>query len=210
MSNTVTQAAEVAAFIARELASAGDAVTLPKLQCLAYHCQGWALAILGTPAFSEALQRGQDGPLAASVKAAYWQQRDQVKVDLALPAPTLPPALQDVVQAVLRHYSGQSGWQLRDGITAQSLWDHSVKTEGRIDPANQKAYYQALPRLELAPAADPVQVAFPVLNYSHQAVDHDEVRETRRRHVEQKEREREDCNARLREAFAPAGSVVVQ
>jgi uncharacterized phage-associated protein len=50
---------------------AGDAVTHLKVQKLVYYAQGWALALLNEPLFSEDLQAWAHGPVAPSVWSRF-------------------------------------------------------------------------------------------------------------------------------------------
>lgn len=212
MSQVLNLASELAPYIIREASLAGDSLTLPRLLCLSVFVQAWSLALNGPPAFSEPIRCSAGGPILDSVCSKYVRFGSQLRIELPAEGEItgeLPEPLRGLILAVLRHYGSQTGLQMREELTAQSVWQHSVtRTAGVVELKNLQAYYKALPPLELSATGPQLQVEFPLPVSGipdTNTVLADSLARMREENA-RRAREREDANQSLRTAFAPGGN----
>lgn len=106
----MTNVHNVAAYITQHFDSP---ISTMKLQKLTYFSQGWALAVLGKPLFTEEFEAWANGPVVYSL---FTNHRGQFTVDDWSwgDASRLERSERRVIDAVLRNYGALSGAQLSD------------------------------------------------------------------------------------------------
>ena len=114
-------AASVAKYILRFFQEAGDPISNLKLQKLIYYCQGWHLAIRGTPLFTDRLEAWVHGPVQPSVYGTYkhnrWSSITEDVTDV-----TLTPDEKSIVDDVLAVYGSDSGYELEIRTHNEPPW----------------------------------------------------------------------------------------
>ena len=117
----VRSATVVADAILAKAAKKGQLMSNLKLQKLLYYVQGYHLARMGTPAFSDLVKAWAHGPVVPVVyhrfKKYSWHEIDQVPE-----MPAIPDNLSKVIDAVLRRYLGFSSVELEELTHAESPW----------------------------------------------------------------------------------------
>ena len=177
---------DIADHIVRTLAAAGESITLRRLMNTLFQIQGWSLALLGRPAFNEAITMTPAGPHIHTVGVAYAhcqggpivpsQDHQPTWADIDLRgtrplqqqgAPQPDEALQAVIKAVLRTYT--NAFALSEEIISSPLWAHSRTTQNRIENENLAAWFAQQAPLPMTVAVTPGANPWPVL--AHQEVD---------------------------------------
>lgn len=117
----MANAATVARYIVRFFQEAGDPISNLKLQKLLYYCQGWHLAVRGTPLFQERLEAWVHGPVQPAVYGTYKHNRwSNITEDVAEAA--LHPQEKSLVDEVLSVYGTDSGYELERRTHMESPW----------------------------------------------------------------------------------------
>lgn len=114
-------AASVARYIVRFFQQAGDPISNLKLQKLLYYCQGWHLAVRGTPLFQDRIEAWVHGPVQPGVYGTYKHNRwSAITEDVADAA--LTEDEKSVVDEVLAVYGGDSGYALELRTHTEPPW----------------------------------------------------------------------------------------
>lgn len=127
-------AATVARYIVRFFQEAGDPISNLKLQKLLYYCQGWHLAVRGSPLFQDRLEAWVHGPVQPSVYGAYKHNRWSAITE-DVPEALLQPDEKSVVDEVLSVYGADSGYELERRTHLETPW---LEARGSI-PSDQES-----------------------------------------------------------------------
>jgi toxin-antitoxin system, antitoxin component, xre family len=117
-------------------------ISTRKLQKLAYFSQGWALALVGEPIFSEDFEAWKHGPVARELFNAHRGMYSIDEEELAKgDAGNLSDRDKIIIDAVLRNYGGLTGDQLSDLTHAKGApWEEARKraNAGSDDACREK------------------------------------------------------------------------
>ena len=118
-----------------------DTMTNLKLQKLLYYCQGWHLALLDEPMFSDSVEAYKLGPVVPSVYKKYKDRNDPAK-PLITPTvrPNVPVKTGLVLEDVWDKYGKFTASGLVDMTHSETPWreayqakkDHRVITQGSM------------------------------------------------------------------------------
>lgn len=97
-----------------------DYLTPLRLQILLYFVQGWHLAELDLPAFEDAIEAWQEGPVAPSVRDRFPGSRPIT--EFPGDAPLLSPASRAVVESVWNRYKVFSVYALAAMAAREGPW----------------------------------------------------------------------------------------
>ena len=114
-------AAVVARYIIRFFQEAGDPVSNLKLQKLLYYCQGWHLAVRGTPLFADRIEAWVHGPVQPGVYGAYKHNRWSAITE-DVPEAVLSDDEKSIVDEVLSVYGADSGYELERRTHLEPPW----------------------------------------------------------------------------------------
>ena len=105
---------------------AGDTISNLKLQKLVYYCQGFTLAITGTPLFPESIQAWEHGPVVEPLYHQYKEFKSS-----AIPMPDIDEdevkskfsdAQIEIINEVCDVYGQYSAWKLRNFTHDEEPW----------------------------------------------------------------------------------------
>ena len=157
-------ASEIAEYLVRVTAQAGDPLTLPRLQCLLLLVNGHHLAQTGSPIFRELTMRAEAGPEVPSVTRAYAHHAGPIVLPPGL-LPTMAGMVNNIpaiVKGVLRDFGAMSGFQLREHITNSALWEVSMLTQNQLEHGNIMAWFRAQKPLTMKLDRNWPEVDFPI------------------------------------------------
>lgn len=132
--------------------NAGDTISNLKLQKLVYYAQGFALAILDAPLFSEPIQAWDHGP----VVEALYRHYKQYEAGAILPPPPdqvesaknhFTPEQLEVLDEVCEVYGQYSAWKLRNFTHEEPPWIETYrknKQNGEISLHEMKFFFKTL------------------------------------------------------------------
>lgn len=116
----------VADAILAKAAKRGQLMSNLKLQKLLYYVQGYHLAKVGLPAFTDQVKAWAHGPVVPVVyhhfKKYSWHEIDEVPE-----MPEIPNSLSKIIDFVLRRYLGFSAIELEDLTHAERPWQEARK-----------------------------------------------------------------------------------
>ena len=114
--------------------SVGDSITHLKVQKLVYYAQGWSLALLGRPLFSEDLQAWTHGPVAESVWKQYnkhsWNALPPEESNIAIKKPEVLKLLGEVFAV----YGNETAKQLEHRTHNEPPW---LSARGDVAPGEK-------------------------------------------------------------------------
>ncbi len=139
----VATAGDIAAEIERRLPGIGEV----KLHKLLYYVQGYHLAWEQRPAFSEAIEAWENGPVVAQLwrDRKYGHRRDNEpdqQDEVRGPASSLPDSVRDITVNVLSRYKHLSGADLIGSTHTEDPW--LLATRGGSHIASQVITHQSL------------------------------------------------------------------
>ena len=146
----MVNAATVARYIIRFFQEAGDPISNLKLQKLLYYCQGWHLAVRGTPLFTDRLEAWVHGPVQPGVYGAYKHNRwSAITEDVA--EAVLSADEKSIVDEVLSVYGADSGYELELRTHNESPWiearggvPNDQESTALISTQSMTAYFRTL------------------------------------------------------------------
>lgn len=104
-----------------------------RLQKLLYYCQGWGLALLGEPLFSQAIEAWPKGPVVPDVWQLFAGKRDGITPEQAgEPTVEFPQTVLSLLNMVWREYSRFRPQELVDMTHAEPAWKDA---RGALPPA---------------------------------------------------------------------------
>ena len=125
----ILSAGDVAEYFLAQLSEdCGDTISNMKLQKLVYYAQGFSLAALGKPIFSERIKVWAHGPVVPSVWVTYTKHGAG-----AIPAPDgvsfgkFTQEQRSLLDEVYRVYGQFSAWKLRNLTHAEPPWRDAPK-----------------------------------------------------------------------------------
>lgn len=143
-------ASSIARYIVRFFQEAGDPISNLKLQKLLYYCQGWHLAVRGTPLFNERFEAWVHGPVQPGVYGSYKHNR-WLPITEDVAAVELSAEEKSVVEEVLAVYGADSGYELELRTHTEPPWlgarngiPSDQESTAVITPASMKEYFRSL------------------------------------------------------------------
>ena len=102
---------------------AGDLISNLKLQKLLYYAQGFSLALLGKPLFSEPIEAWTHGPVVPSVYQVYKDySASAIPCPIDLDFDSFDPEVLELLDEVYAVYGQFSAWKLRDMTHEEAPW----------------------------------------------------------------------------------------
>jgi uncharacterized phage-associated protein len=122
----------------------GDSITNLKLQKLVYYAQGFSLAILSKPLFSDTIQAWEHGPVIPSVYDKYKKHGARnipkpKRVDFSIYSDQTKDLLNEVYEA----YGQFSAWRLRELTHKEPPWKNAYPN-GVITQKALKKFFKKL------------------------------------------------------------------
>lgn len=109
-------------FLSPLLEEESERITHLKLQKLLYYSQGYALALLGRPLFSDVIENWEHGPVVPVIYAQYRRYGSNL-LPLAAIEPEKYQADEFAILEKVRYEKGQySAWKLRDDTHTETPW----------------------------------------------------------------------------------------
>ncbi|RYZ84309.1 MAG: DUF4065 domain-containing protein [Proteobacteria bacterium] len=108
-------------------------ITQMKLHKLLFFVQGFSLALLGRPAFSEPIVAWAHGPVVNDIYSLFRTHgKDVIPAPTEEDVPDLPTEdeeLAGVIDEVMDVYGQFSAWKLRDLTHAEGPWTHTAQNQ---------------------------------------------------------------------------------
>lgn len=132
-------------FLSKADPEEGELISNLKLQKLVYYAQGFALAILGEPLFSDPMEAWEHGPVAPSLYRAYKEHGKNPipPVGKECIANVFTEDQEKILEDVYQVYGQFSAWKLRDLSHATDPWDNAYPN-GTITHAAMQKYFLTL------------------------------------------------------------------
>ena len=131
-------------FIARA-SEDGNLITHLKLQKLCYYAQGYSLALMGEPMFSEPIEAWEHGPVVRTLYDEYKQFRRR-----AIPAQSEPPEMEPwrtrILEMVYARFGWMSAWELRNRTHAEFPWQQawlSDESDAVLDHGSLRDFFRS-------------------------------------------------------------------
>jgi uncharacterized phage-associated protein len=146
----MASASEIARYIVGFFHEEQEPITNLRLQKLLYYVQGWSLAILDRPAFSERLEAGAHGPVQRGVYDEYAEDGWK-PIDKGVAMPPLDSDLRELIELVLQAYGGESGYALEIRTHHEAPWlearnrlDKHARSDAVISQESMKGFFKNL------------------------------------------------------------------
>lgn len=131
----------------------GNIITHLKLQKLCYYAQGYSLALMGAPMFSDPIEAWEHGPVVRAIWNRYKQYRKS-----PIPAPDQLPEIErwraKTLETVHKRYGWMSAWELRnrthDELPWRDAW-HSEDPNAELTHDSMRTFFHSALRGERRP-----------------------------------------------------------
>jgi len=134
-------------FLKRQEPDVGDFMSNLKLQKLVYYAQGFHLAILDTPLFSERIEAWEHGPVCVDL---YHHYKGLGSTPIPIPYDAdaydvFGEKTREVLDMVHKYYGQFSAWKLRNLTHEDTPWITTYnKGGGEITQESMKTYFKTL------------------------------------------------------------------
>ena len=152
----MTSAHDVATYFVGRATEDGSLITHLKLQKLCYYAQGYSLALMNEPMFSEPIEAWEHGPVVRALYDDYKKYR-RSPIPAAAAPPEIEPWRTKILDMVHRRFGWMSAWELRNRTHAEVPWREAWNSEDpnpELSNHSMKAFFRSTLRGErLTPEA---------------------------------------------------------
>lgn len=134
-------------FLARNDPEVGDLISNLKLQKMVYYAQGFSLAVLGGPLFSERIEAWDHGPVVLVLYHAFKKHgAGPIPQQKSLNEAEIPFTMEqlELLNEVHFVYGQFSAWKLRNMTHEETPWQDAFEEGSAISPESMREYFQTL------------------------------------------------------------------
>ena len=125
----MTSVHDVASYLIAQADKDGNLITHLKLQKLCYYAQGYSLALMAEPMFSEPIEAWEQGPIVRTLHDEYQQYRG-TSIPAADEAPEIEPWRARILDMINQRFGWMSLWELRNRTHSELPWQEAWCLEG--------------------------------------------------------------------------------